>query len=133
MGVTYFLHCKNCGFNKKIKLGVGFFGMEVPEQAQKDIESGKIGGEIKSFYDSLENPQVLAQRAVYRCAYCGDLQNIPEIFVRGENGEVYKHVYRCKKCRKADLEIVDTDDKLPSLSCPKCGKELEIKDIEAWD
>ena len=133
MGVTYHLHCGGCGFNKKIKLGIGFFGLEVPEQAQRDILSGKLGGKIKKLYDSLENPQVLARRAVYRCPYCGDLRNLPEIFVRGENGEEYKHIYRCEKCRKADLEFVAADGELPPLACPKCGKTMDIKDSEAWD
>ncbi len=72
MGVTYKTRCAKCGYNKEFKLGVGFFGLEVPERAERDILSGRLGGEIKKFYSACKSPRVLGGRctAVRIAAIC---------------------------------------------------------------
>lgn len=43
-----------------------------------------------------------------------------------------KKTYRCGKCKKDIMKVID-DDKVHMLNCPKCHGMLEIAGGMMWD
>lgn len=129
MGYFCEVHCPDCGYSGRFKLGCG----------KKDFDREQV----YSHFDMMDgwaarveglktdSEFVLFRYRLGRCADCGTLKEVPEITY--EDGSVfYSRQCSCDPEREHEVEFIADEDG-EEVACPNCGKKLIPQRTGLWD
>ncbi|WP_124113529.1 hypothetical protein [Paenibacillus xylanexedens] len=132
MGEAYQLDCKQCSYNHKVFLGIGFnyinlktiLGWYKQEEGRQQIK--KYMNEEDVYFECYDG--------LYVCEQCGYLLNRPFLHIISKD-YYYINNYDCPRChvQMPQKPLLDEIEEI-SLKCPDCEKEkLEIQAYMDWD
>jgi DNA-directed RNA polymerase subunit RPC12/RpoP len=128
MGTGININCSECGYSKKVYLGVGiqYYPLTV-ELVQELIGDPIVKKEvIKRLKNDLETEEYY--KALMKCNACNIAYE--KFYVKFADG--YETQYMCSDCQDP-LELI-TIEQIEKTKCPRChGKSIRIYDRFNWD
>lgn len=138
MGQGFTIKCEKCGTENSYLQGIGFMYYSFLERTKEDVIKGKFGKDAKAFFTENPDCEVDARNEVYLCPECGYIKQGVDLKMKTVDKE-YKKVYRCGKCRSADMKPIKLDTerqykRLSHIPCPKCNdKGIKTIGMLMWD
>lgn len=156
MGQTYGVRCKECGYSKAVKEGIGYMyepnrifcssGQEKP-MVESLVKSATVK---KKAYDMVNQGAMLGVYgyAIYCCPGCHEIYTRFHFHLRSEEGHEFEPEYKCNDCKRklmrvqmegeqGILHMRKADGTKFQWNCPDCGSEkLELdeeKGLSHWD
>ena len=162
MGSGCRMECPQCGYKFNRSEGVGFLFPMVYAETVEKAKKGKLGKEIKQFFEDHEDGAIDVSDVTLCCEDCGFLSTRMDLTMYlPKDGKPHKveNSNWSSACTGEGLDYVMNSDldeyymeymKYPhkckkckgkmhivkgneSLLCPKCKVAMEIKDIILWD
>ena len=149
MGCGRRFYCEKCGYDFQEFEGIGYLYPNEVRDAIKDGKAGKLGKEVKEFFNQYPNGTINCESAGYVCKKCGAMKNeakytlyapkegiadIPNFCMPQDLREWYtvykRYSHKCDECG-GSMKMLTADAK---PKCPRCGDILKngISNI-CWD
>lgn len=142
MGVTYRVHCQQCGHHRFISLGAGFAYPRVYADTLKAAKRGDFGEDIKAFFDEHPDGVIDASSMIAQCENCGDYHTAPSLkmYIPDEMKmpkqrsaapwSVATSFHGVDYVTRRDLEIHFRLYKEHTHTCKNCGGKMNLIDEE---
>jgi hypothetical protein len=128
MGTGININCSECGYSKKLYLGIGmqYFPLTV-ELVQELISNAEVQqAVIQRLNDGIETEEYY--NALMQCKKCNIAYE--RFYVLFSDG--YETKYNCPDCEEP--LVVIKPEKVEKTKCPRCqGKSIRIYDRFNWD
>lgn len=128
MGTGININCSECGYSKKLYLGVGmqYFPLTVELVEELIVDQTVKQAVVKRLDEGLATDEYF--NALMQCNKCNIAYE--RFYVKFEDG--YETEYKCSKCNKP-LKLI-APEKIEKTKCPRCqGKSIRIYDRFNWD
>ena len=128
MGTIYFMNCQECGFDLKLRWGVGMLFMH-PEHLPGMLPK-RQGEKVREMMDRPDLKKVRYNYQLYICPRCILPSSRLNYRVEFEGGEIYQPNFRCSYCR---AKLVETEEFPHFETCPRCDSSNLITGRGDWD
>ena len=149
MGLGRSFTCEKCGLNFDEYDGIGYAYPIAVEKAINNGKAGKLGKEVKEFFEKYPDGTLNCESIGFVCKTCGGFRNDSKYTMYAPKEgitnfspfcmpqdlhkwyKVYKHYsHKCAFCG-GDMKMLTANAK---VKCPICGIEMkESKNNICWD